>query len=437
MPNFFFNLVAFVVAISFLVAFHEYGHYCVARFFKVKVLRFSIGFGPILLKKRLSNGVDFCLSAIPLGGYVKMLDEREGPVADQDLHLAFNRQSVLKRMAIVAAGPFTNFLVAFILFSAVLMTGIDGIAPIVIHVQDESPASLAGIQADDEIIAVSGTQTQTLMQVSRAMGKALNEKSLSVTLQHEGVPYSANLPMPSLRDSEEKDIFESMGLKMGLPARVGKVEEGAPADLAGLKKGDRIISVNGESAEDWMKVVNVVGEHPSTEMHLEIKREGQLKQLTVTPALKSNGKGYLGVYIDDSLLRKEKLSFISAISASFKQTYEYSWLTLKMIYFMMSGQASLEHLSGPVSIAQVAGATAKVGVTYYLDFLAIISISLGVLNLLPIPMLDGGHLFYYLIELVRRKPLSEASQMMGLRIGLIILVSLMFVAFYNDILRLV
>jgi regulator of sigma E protease len=275
------------------------------------------------------------------------------------------------------------------------------------------------------------------MQISRAMAKELDETQVSMTLEHHQKPYTVTLPLPSLHDIDEKDIFDKMGLVMGLPARVGKLEPGSPAELAGLKKGDRIVSINDESMLDWTKVVEYVSKHPAESLQLGVKHDGAIKKIDITPSTKPDGKGYLGVYIDDSLLRKEKLSFIPAFSASIVQTYEYSWLTLKMIYFMMSGQASLEHISGPVSIAQVAGATAKVGLTYYLDFLAIISISLGLLNLLPIPMLDGGHLFYYLIEAVRRKPLSEGAQMIGLRIGLIILVSLMFVAFYNDILRLV
>lgn len=437
MPNFLINLAAFVLAISFLVAFHEYGHYCVARRLGVKVLRFSIGFGPIIWRKVLKNGVEFCISAIPMGGYVKMLDEREGPVPADQVHLAFNRQSPWKRIAIVIAGPLTNFLLAFLLFIIVMMSGIDGIAPIVIDVKPDSPASHAGIHHDDEIIAVEGQKTETIMQVSRAFAKDLDKPTVSLTLEHHHKPYTVLLPMPSLLDSNEKDLFDNMGLVMGLPARVGKLQPGSPAESVGLKHGDRIVSINDESILDWMKVVDFVSVHPGEKLKLGVRRAGTLETIEIIPETKANGKGYLGVYLDESLLRKEKLGFLSAVTASFKQTYQYSWLTLKMIYLMITGQASLEHLSGPVSIAQVAGATAKVGFTYYIDFLAIISISLGVLNLLPVPMLDGGHLLYYFIEVVRGKPLSEAAQMMGLRIGLIILVSLMFVAFYNDILRLV
>jgi len=228
-----------------------------------------------------------------------------------------------------------------------------------------------------------------------------------------------------------------MGLKMGLPARVGKVQPDSPAELAGLQTGDRIVSVNHVDMPDWMDIVTTVSEHPLEPVVLGVQRGESLLSISITPEKNSAGRGYMGVFLDETLLRKEQYPFFSAISHAAKQTVEYSWLTLKMIYFMVSGQASLEHLSGPVSIAQVAGATAKVGFTHYLDFLAIISISLGVLNLLPIPVLDGGHLLYYLVEVLRRKPLSEDAQLIGLRFGFIFLVSLMLVALYNDILRLV
>lgn len=436
MSNFFINLLAFLVAISFLVAFHEFGHYWVARRLNVKVLRFSIGFGPVLWSKILRNGVEFCISAVPMGGYVKMLDEREGEVAEHDLPFAFNRQNVWKRIAIVLAGPAANFLLAIILFVVVLMAGVQGVAPIVVEVKPDSPASHAGVHPHDEIIAVDGKPINTVMQLSRAIVGHLEDPKISLTLDHHQQPYTVALPLPSMQDSDEKNIYENMGLVLGLPAKLGGVIPDSPAEKAGLKAGDQIVSIDGQDMYDWTKVVTYISDHPEP-MTLGVQRAGSSHAVHVIPEKKPNGKGFLGVHIDESLLRKEKLPFSGAISSSLKQTYEYSWLTLKMIYFMMSGQASLEHLSGPVSIAQVAGATAKVGFTYYLDFLAIISISLGVLNLLPIPMLDGGHLFFYLVEVLRRKPLSEATQMIGLRIGFAILVSLMLVAFYNDLLRLV
>ncbi len=438
MSNFFINLFAFLVAISFLVALHEWGHYAVARALKVKVLRYSIGFGPIIWSKRLKNGADFCLSLIPMGGYVKMLDEREGLVADHELPFAFNRQSVWKRIAIVAAGPLVNFLLAAVLFVVVLMSGIDGVAPIVISVTPDSPASHAMVQPDDEIIAVGGESTSTGMQISRALAKHLNDPSVDLTLvRDEQAPYTVNLPLPSLHAESKTPLLETMGLNMGLPARVGKVKPGSPAALADLQPGDRIISVNDEPMPDWMQVVTAISKHPLEPVVLGVQRKESVLSIRLIPEKTDSGRGAMGVFLDESLLRKEKYSFVSAVLLAGKQTAEYSWLTLKMIYFMISGQASLEHLSGPVSIAQIAGATAKVGFTHYLDFLAIISISLGVLNLLPIPVLDGGHLLYYLVEILRRKPLSETAQMIGLRFGLIFLVSLMLVALYNDILRLV
>jgi regulator of sigma E protease len=437
MLTFIINLTAFLVAISFLVAFHEMGHALVARWLGVKVLRFSLGFGPVLWSRQRGRGIEFCLSAIPLGGYVKMLDEREGEVAPEERSQAFNVQPVWKRIAIVAAGPLTNFLLAILLFVAVFMGGIDGIAPIIIAVTPDSPASLAQIQPDDEIIALNGEPITTVMQLSRQMTKHLSEPSIKLTLARAGTEREAELPMPSLLKEEKANYFAEMGVKLGLPARVGHLVPGSPAEKAGLLPGDRITSVQSKAMPNWMDLVAYINEHPEEPLILGVQREGQSLNIHLTPQKNAEGKGSMGVYLDPSLLRHERLSFTRASSQAMAQTYQYALLTVKMIYFMISGQASLEHLSGPVSIAQIAGESAKIGFSYYLDFLAIISISLGVLNLLPIPALDGGHLLYYAIELLRRKPLSEAAQMIGFRFGVIILLSLMVVAFYNDILRLV
>jgi len=436
MVNFLISVLAFLVAISLLVAFHEWGHLCVARWLNVKVLRFSIGFGRIIWSRTSRSGIEYCISAIPLGGYVKMLDEREGPVAAHELAFAFNRQPVWKRMAIVFAGPLTNFLLAIILFIVVFLAGVTGVAPIVKAVKPDSPASAAHIEAHDEFIAIEGEPVETLMEVSRAMAQYLDKPDVKATLLHGNQPYTVTLPIPSLLD-KEVGVLESAGLTMGLPAWVGEVDSDSPAEQAGLQAGDRIVSVDGRPLLDWMDLVAETSEHPNQTLQFDVVRAGKTIPIEVLTGENAGGQGFIGIHLDESLIRKEQYPLGIAVKKAFIQTYQYSWLTLKMIFLMVTGEASLTHLSGPVSIAQIAGATAKVGITYYLDFLAIISISLGVLNLLPVPMLDGGHILYYLIEVVRRKPLTEAAQMMGLRLGLLILVSLMAVAFYNDILRLV
>lgn len=435
MPNFFVNLAAFIVAISFLVAFHEWGHYIVARSLGVKVLRFSIGFGKVLWSKTTQSGVEFCISAIPLGGYVKMLDEREGPVEPSEQHLAFNRQNVWKRIAIVAAGPLANFILSILFFTIVYMVGVKGVAPIVVGIMPDSPASQTQIQTGDEFIAVDKTPVRTLMELSRGLVQHMDKPDVTVSLVHQDKPYTVSLPMPSLNEKEQ-GIYDSMGLTMGLPALVGDVKPETPAARAGIKPGDTIIAMNNEPVTNWMDLVVYVAEHPNETLTLELSGT-QTRTVQVVTALKEDGKGFIGVGINENFMRKAQLGFVSALIKAVVQTYDYALLTLKMIVKMVTGQASLEHLSGPLTIAQVAGATAKVGLTYYLDFLAVISISLGVLNLLPVPVLDGGHLLYYFIEVLRGKPLTEAAQMIGLRVGLTILVSLMVLAFYNDILRLV
>lgn len=437
MYNIFISLAAFLVALGLLVTFHEFGHFWVAKKLNVKVLRFSIGFGKIIWSKHFKSGLEFCISAIPLGGYVKMLDEREGEVAEHERHLAFNRQSVYKRFAIVAAGPIFNFILAWVFFACMFMLGRQGIAPVVGEIIPESPASFVDVQVDDEIIRVSDMDTPTYKSLTRALVKELGEDRVDLTLSREGETHVVTLPMPNLKDGELTDLLEAMGIDIAVPALVGDIDPDTPAQRAGLQAGDRIKSVDGEPIKHWMEMVEYVSERPEQTIALGVQRNGTQFTVDIIPEEKVSGRGYLGVFLSDTLIRKEHFTFLQSLKLAVNQTIEYIALTFKMIYFLISGQASINHLSGPVSIAQIAGVTAQSGLSYFLDFLAVISVSLGVLNLLPIPMLDGGHLLYYLIEIVRGKPLSEASQMMGFRIGLIILVSLMAVAFYNDILRLV
>lgn len=431
------SIISFVVAIGLLVTFHEWGHFMVARRLKVKVLRFSVGFGKVIWRKYGRDGVEYAVSAIPLGGYVKMLDEREGTVLEHQKPFAFNRQSVYKRFAIVAAGPIANFLLAILFFTLVFLLGAQGVAPIVGVVAPDTPMSRAGMPAHSEIIAVNDDRTPTIQAVSRALLKHIDEREITLSVIHEGFERTITVMMPALSKTASADLFENLGLEFVLPARIGEIEPDGPAANTQLKTGDQVLAVDGKPIAKWMDLVDTVREQPGVPLTLKVLRGDQKLNIVITPDEKLNGDGYLGVYIASDLMREEKLPFVQSLKQAVLQTKHYSVLTLKMIYYMLVGQISLEHVSGPITIAQVAGASAQIGFTYFINFLAIVSISLGVLNLLPIPMLDGGHLLYYVVEMLRGKPLSEATQMLGFRLGIVVLMGLMLLALYNDILRLV
>ncbi len=446
------NLFFFIVAIGVLITFHEFGHFWVARKVGVKVIRFSIGFGPPLWRyQKAPRDTEFVIAAMPLGGYVRMVDEREGEVAPEDLPYAFNRQSLAKRVAIVAAGPLFNLLLAVLLYWVVLISGEVGLKPIVGSPLPGTLAAQAGFQTEDEILSVEGQQTLTWNQV---FGRLTAEMMKDLTIRVEvktatGERKIRILEIPRELANDPEKLGTQLGLKPWeppIPAIIERVEPGSPAEQAGLRSRDRVIAVNGKKIDDWRQLVAVVRDSPGQMLRLEIERDGEHLSLTLIPDAVSDPNGNevgrigAGVKVPEGLYDRMKVTYrlgpVEALTTAVGRTIEFSWLTLKMMGKMVVGEASVKNLSGPISIAQYAGQSAALGMNYFLKFLAIVSISLGILNLLPIPMLDGGHLFFYLIEGIRGKPLSDETIAMAQQIGLTILLALMALAFILDIQRL-
>lgn len=441
---------AFIVAVGFLVAFHEWGHFYVARRAGVEVLRFSIGFGPVLARRTGRDGVEYVLSAIPLGGYVKMLDEREGEVPAHRLARAFNRASVQRRIAIVLAGPLANFLFAIVAYWAMFVLGQDGLKTQIAQPPAETRAARAGFAAGDQILKLGDRELLVWDELQPALlDAALAQRALAVEVERPGVGRLnleldfAGIPV------EPQQVFDRIGLqppRLKYAPIIGEVVPDEPAARAGLLPGDRITSLNGETIEGWEALRLWVRERPGEIVRVAFLRDGQVGQVEmVLGSLQQDGQriGRFGAGVAaqpelwQDLQVHWRLSPWEAVPAALSRTTEMSVLTLKMLGRMVTGDVSVRNISGPIHIAQYAGTSAAVGVVAFLSFLAVISISLGVLNLLPIPVLDGGHLLYYLIEWVKGSPVSERAQILGQQFGMAVLLSLMGVAFYNDILRLV
>ncbi len=447
------TLLAFIIAIVVLVAFHEYGHYLVARRCGVKVLRFSIGFGKVLYSKKFAGSdTEWVLSAIPLGGYVKMLDEREGEVKAEELPFAFNRQPVLQRMAIVVAGPLANLLLAIVFYWGLFIYGIPGLKPALGIVAQHTPAAAAQLQAQQTIVSINGKPTPSWQDVRWVLLDTVlqsSEVSLEIrTVQGEIVQRVLDISSLTVADLDS-DFLGKLGLQPYQPVIkpvIGKLIESGVAQRSGLKVGDTILSANGEPVSDWEKWVEVVRNHPASLLHLEIKREGHVITLDLTPdsvkeADKQVGKIGAAPQIDqqefDAMMTTIRYSPIAALSQAMRKTWETSAVSLQMMGRMIVGQISLKNLSGPITIADYAGQSAHMGVGAYLSFLALISISLGVLNLLPIPLLDGGHLLYYMAELLKGSPVPEWLWEAGQKVGIALLFTLMALALFNDFSRLI
>ncbi len=443
------SVLAFLVAIGILVAFHEFGHYWVARRLGVRVLRYSIGFGkPLFTWRAGRDQTEYCISAIPLGGYVKMLDEREAPVPPEEQHRAFNRQRLWRRTAIVAAGPLFNFLFALVVYWMLFVAGTTEVRPVVGEVLPETPAAAAAMEPGAEIVAIGGRATPTWEKVLIALlDTGLSRSETTVTLQdRDGRQMERRLDLSGLgRLGDEPDLLRAVGVRPWQPqleARVGELIEGGAAAGAGLLPGDRVVAVDGDPVEDWRGLVQAVQARAGEVVSVQVDRDGGFHTLDVGLGEVGSPRGVLGVRPDvppglfEGMQHTVRYGPLTALGEAAADTWRTSVLTVQVLWGMVTGQASLNNLSGPISIGQFAGDTAATGLVPFLKFLAIVSISLGVLNLLPIPILDGGHLMYYAIEAVKGSPVSEQVQIYGQYVGILLLLLLMTLAFYNDIARL-
>lgn len=435
----------FLVALGILVTFHEFGHFYVARRCGVKVLRFSIGFGNPLFGWRDKRGTEFCVAPIPLGGYVKMLDEREGEVAEPDLPYAFNRQSVWKRMAIVSAGPIANIILAVLFFWVVLVQGEADLVPIVYKVESGSIAAQGGLEAGQEIVAIDGKPTPTWQDVRLQLFNRLGETGnivFTIRYADSDKEYTSEAPIKDwMQGIEEPDPIAGLGLQLlQPPVVVAEVTPDGPGARAGLQAKDRIVSIAGEEVNGWNQFATYIASHPGETFELSVERDGVELPLWVTPEATTNDQGetigLLRVGGDGTVPEKLIRRFHYSIPGAFVKAAQETWNTCKMVVVsfkkLILGQLSPKNLSGPITIAKVAGSSAKAGWTYFVEFLAFLSVMLGVLNLLPIPVLDGGHLAYFVIEAIKGSPVSERAQLIGFQIGMFLLVGVMLFALYND-----
>jgi len=452
------TLLAFVVAIALLVVFHEFGHYWVARRCGVKVLRFSVGFGKVIYSKRFSgNDTEWVISSIPLGGYVKMVDEGEEAVAPEDLPYAFNRKPVLQRMAIVVAGPLANFLLAIVLYWAMFIYGVPGLKPTLGDVPQGTPAAIAQMRPGETILRINGENIPSWQELHwRLLDLSLKQDEVRIESQAaDGVSSMHILDMSGVGAKDlDGDFLNKLGLHPYQPIVlpiIGSVTESGVAQLAGIQIGDRILGADGVEMQRWLDVVEVIRAHPGQSIRFDILRKYEQRGDTtltlsvvpqsVTEAGKTVGKIGAGPKVDEAEWKKmfTEVSYgpLDAMQQSLRKTWDTSAISLKMLGKMLMGKVSMKNLSGPITIADYAGQSARIGLLAYMSFLALISISLGVLNLLPIPLLDGGHLLYYGVELITGRPISDRIWEVGQKVGIALLGTLMVFAVYNDISRLV
>lgn len=444
------NIAAVIVVLGLLITIHEFGHFWVARRCGVRVLRFSVGFGKPLYKRYDRHGTEFVLAAVPLGGYVKMLDEREGEVDPAEQHRAFNRKSVYQRIAIVIAGPLANFILAVVAYWIMFMVGTTTLVPVVGDVAPGSPAERGGLTEGEEIVAIDGRETASWNDVNLALVAEIGASgTLAFTTRNaQGQVSHHALPVERFMVRQNPPApLETLGFTPWRPAAepiIGRVLDESPAARGGLEPGDRILAIDGEPVSQWESLVTRVRAAPETPLAFHIERDGRRETLEITPSRSEQSEsptGYIGAAATPASWPEEYQRTLSwgpfgAIGQALEHTGEMTALTVGSIGKMITGLISPSNLSGPITIARIAGDSARSGLETFISFLAYLSISLGVLNLMPIPVLDGGHLVYYLIEAVRGRPVSERVQMIGLRIGVVMIVSLMLMAFYFDIMRL-
>ena len=448
-----FSIVMALVTLGILVTIHEYGHYWVARRCGVRVLRFAVGFGRPLAMRVDRHGTEFALCAIPLGGYVKMLDERdEGQdVTAENRHESFNAQPVRNKLAIVSAGPAANFLLAILVLFGLFLRGETGIAPVIEAVEPGSVAHDVGLMQGQEIVAVDGTSTQTVSNVRFALLKRLGDTGtidISVGSALSDLQQTYALPIDRwLGGAEAPDPTRALGLTLGIPPlqpSVGSLVESGPATRAGFEVGDTIIEADGQAISAWSQWVDLVRASPGRSIAVLVERDGQTIELTVVPRSTSTsdaevGSVGMGVVIPDvpeDRIRRQGRNPVEALSAAIERTFALTVFTFESMWKMIQGLISTKNLSGPIAIAQVAASTAESGFTTWLSFLALLSISLGAINLLPIPVLDGGHIVFHSLEGLLGRPVPEQIQIMSYQVGLLAVFTLMVFAIYNDVARL-
>jgi regulator of sigma E protease len=447
-----FIIVAAILLLGPLIAIHEFGHYFVARKLGVKVLVYSIGFGPTLLKwTSKKSGIQYQLSALPLGGYVKMLDEREGNVAEEDLPKAFNRQHPWKRIAIVAAGPLVNLIFAIVLFWLLFLPEQQQLNTRVGKILEQTPAAIVNMQVGDKIVAIDDTPVSTWEKLSYAVVDRVGETgTIEVQAERMGELKQFNLPVQNFLSDQSQSPLEALGFlpyRPQIDAVVSSLAEDGAAVRQGMQVGDKIMAIDGIAMKDWFDVVQVVQNSPEKLLKIDVLRNNEVVHLQVMPQAKRDnmGKvsGVLGVQsnpgkyeIPAAYQQTIQYSPFEALHMALDKTVQLSSMMLNSIVKMVRGLIGLDNLSGPITIAKVAGQSAEMGWETFISFMALMSVSLGILNLLPIPMLDGGHLVYYVVELIRGKPVSEQIQLVGLKIGMLLLGSMMILALFNDFMRL-
>jgi regulator of sigma E protease len=446
-------VAAFLVAIGILVAVHEFGHYWVAKKLGFKVLRFSIGFGKPLLMRvgRDADRTEYCVAAIPLGGYVKLLDEREGEVAAHELHRSFTRRPVSQRIAVLLAGPFMNLIFASLLYAILAMVGSQVVRPVVGQVRPDSPAAVAGLVRGDEVVRVGEKHVDDIEELQIALLRRFSDDGVvPLTVKRDGAERSLTLRVADDRVAmtEPGRLLPGLGFDFATWTAKTSVQDVPPDSAgarAGLRAGDRLLSVDGQPVVNMMDFQSMVSSRPGREVAIEVERNGErVRMVAAVARVLEQGRpvGRLGIMLAEGtrvwppgLLMMRRSGPLGAAVAGVQKTYDMSSLTVQMLWRIVTGQVSAKNISGPISIAEFAGISAYLGLTAFIAFLAVISVSLGVLNLMPVPLLDGGQIVYQLVEAVKGSPLSERAQNFGQQLGIALLVVLMSLAFYNDISR--
>ncbi|MBR9726795.1 sigma E protease regulator RseP [Shewanella intestini] len=454
MFDFIWNLGSFIVALGVLITVHEYGHFWVARRCGVKVERFSIGFGKALWRRVGKDGTEYVVAAIPLGGYVKMLDERVEDVPDELKHQAFNRKTVWQRIAIVAAGPIANFIFAFFALYLKFLIGVPSLIPVIDSTQAGSPAAIIKVDGLQRVMAVSGKPVKTWSDVNLAIVGHIGDDSIDFTVGPVdadsttiGRQYQLDISQWKF-DPDKQSPISALGLGIFRPQIepiIANVAKDSAAELAGLQVGDEIVSINAQPYTSWSSFVTQVQQAIDQKVVMKINRQGQQLLLDVYPQTKQDASGQLVAMIGISPTAGQwpqamqfdmQYDLFESIPAAFNSTWDITTLTLKMIGKLFTGDVSVKSLSGPISIAQGAGASATIGLAFFLGFVALISVNLGIINLMPLPVLDGGHLMYYFIEVISGRPVPEKVQEVGFKVGAVLLLMLMSVSLFNDFSRL-